>query len=95
MESKQAQAITEAMMEVLNDSMENVSGSYVSKSEMQKVSLCFHFCGLVLFCFVFEGEGREFVVLTFVVFSVLCRVRCFRKTIFPCSKPKSRALRYS
>ncbi|KAH6810219.1 coiled-coil 90B-like protein [Perilla frutescens var. frutescens] len=35
-ESKQAQAITEAMMEVLNDSMENVSGSYVSKSEMQK-----------------------------------------------------------
>lgn len=38
MESRQAQAITEAMMEVLNDSMENVSGSYVSKSEMQKVS---------------------------------------------------------
>lgn len=38
MESKQAQVITEAMMEVLNDSMENVSGSYVSKSEMQKVS---------------------------------------------------------
>ncbi|KAL1536614.1 protein FMP32, mitochondrial-like isoform X1 [Salvia divinorum] len=35
-ESRQAQAITEAMMEVLNDSMENVSGSYVSKSEMQK-----------------------------------------------------------
>ncbi|KAG6399666.1 hypothetical protein SASPL_141147 [Salvia splendens] len=37
-ESRQAQAITESMMEVLNDSMENVSGSYVSKSEMQKVS---------------------------------------------------------
>ncbi|XP_042028425.1 protein FMP32, mitochondrial-like isoform X2 [Salvia splendens] len=35
-ESRQAQAITEAMMQVLNDSMENVSGSYVSKSEMQK-----------------------------------------------------------
>ncbi|XP_042019883.1 protein FMP32, mitochondrial-like [Salvia splendens] len=35
-ESRQAQAITESMMEVLNDSMENVSGSYVSKSEMQK-----------------------------------------------------------
>lgn len=38
---KQAEAITEAMTEVLNDSMKNVCHSYVSKSEMQKVSLFF------------------------------------------------------
>lgn len=47
-ESRQAQAITEAMMEVLNDSMENVSGSYVSKSEMQKVSRVSNFRGFMI-----------------------------------------------
>ncbi|KAG8383404.1 hypothetical protein BUALT_Bualt04G0009100 [Buddleja alternifolia] len=34
--SKQAEAITGAMTEVLNDSLENVSHSFVSKGEMQK-----------------------------------------------------------
>jgi len=35
--SKQAEAITSAITEVLNDSLENVSESFVSKAEMQKV----------------------------------------------------------
>lgn len=35
--SKQAEAITSAIIEVLNDSLENVSESFVSKAEMQKV----------------------------------------------------------
>ncbi|XP_020218916.1 protein FMP32, mitochondrial isoform X1 [Cajanus cajan] len=34
--SKQAEAITAAITEVLNDSLENVANSFVSKSEMQK-----------------------------------------------------------
>ncbi|KAJ4831547.1 hypothetical protein Tsubulata_017971 [Turnera subulata] len=34
--SKQAEAITAAITEVLNDSLENVSHSFVSKAEMQK-----------------------------------------------------------
>ncbi|MBA0631511.1 hypothetical protein Godav_000382 [Gossypium davidsonii] len=34
--SKQAEAITSAITEVLNDSLENVSQSFVSKAEMQK-----------------------------------------------------------
>ncbi|XP_020546869.1 protein FMP32, mitochondrial isoform X2 [Sesamum indicum] len=34
--SKQAEAITAALTEVLNDSLENVSYSFVSKAEMQK-----------------------------------------------------------
>lgn len=37
--SKQAEAITSAITEVLNDSLENVSESFVSKAEMQKVVL--------------------------------------------------------
>ena len=37
MPSKQAEAITAAITEVLNDSVENVSQSFVSKAEMQKV----------------------------------------------------------
>ena len=36
--SNQAEAITDAITEVLNDSLENVSHSFVSKGEMQKVS---------------------------------------------------------
>ena len=36
--SKQAEAITAAITEVLNDSLENVAHSFVSKAEMQKVS---------------------------------------------------------
>lgn len=35
--SKHAEAITSAIIEVLNDSLENVSQSFVSRGEMQKV----------------------------------------------------------
>lgn len=46
MPSNQAEAITDAITEVLNDSLENVSHSVVTKGEMQKV------CLLLLFdCF--------------------------------------------
>ncbi|KAJ7944204.1 protein FMP32, mitochondrial-like [Quillaja saponaria] len=37
--SKQAEAITAAITEVLNDSLENVSQSLVSKGEMQKIEM--------------------------------------------------------
>jgi hypothetical protein len=35
--TKQAEAITSAITEVLNDSLESISESFVSKAEMQKV----------------------------------------------------------
>lgn len=35
--SKQAEVITEAIIQVLNDSLENIAQSFVSKAEMQKV----------------------------------------------------------
>jgi hypothetical protein len=38
---KQAEAITAAITEVLNDSLENVSQSLVSKEEMQRVIMPF------------------------------------------------------
>jgi len=37
--SKQAEAITAAITEVLNDSLENVSHTFVSKGQMEKVSM--------------------------------------------------------
>ncbi|KAJ9561841.1 hypothetical protein OSB04_007001 [Centaurea solstitialis] len=37
--SKQAEAITSAVIEVLNDSLENVSQSFVSKGEMQRIEM--------------------------------------------------------
>uniref|UniRef100_A0A5B7C9N6 Putative Coiled-coil domain-containing protein 90 n=1 Tax=Davidia involucrata TaxID=16924 RepID=A0A5B7C9N6_DAVIN len=37
--SKQAEAITAAITEVLNDSLENVAQSFVSKAEMQKIEM--------------------------------------------------------
>jgi len=37
--SKQAEAITAAITEVLNDSLENVAHSFVSKGEMEKVAM--------------------------------------------------------
>lgn len=37
MSLKQAKAITAALTEVLNDSLENVTHSFVSKAEMQRV----------------------------------------------------------
>ena len=38
MPTKQAEAITSAITEVLNDSLESISESFVSKAEMQKVN---------------------------------------------------------
>ncbi|KAJ0534805.1 putative Coiled-coil domain-containing protein [Helianthus annuus] len=37
--SKQAEAITSAIIEVLNDSLENVAESFVSKGEMQRIEM--------------------------------------------------------
>lgn len=37
--SKQAEAITSAITEVLNDSLENVAHTFVSKGQMEKVRL--------------------------------------------------------
>lgn len=37
MPTKQAEAITSTITEVLNDSLENVAQSFMSKSEMDKV----------------------------------------------------------
>lgn len=52
MPSKQAEAITAAITEVLNDSLENVAQSFVSKAEMQKVCclqslINYHYCHLL------------------------------------------------
>lgn len=52
-------------MEVLNDSMENVSGSYVSKSEMQKVS-CVSISVDCVCVFVNGGGGVVFNLCDFV-----------------------------
>lgn len=53
MPSKQAEAITAAITEVLNDSLENVSQSFVSKAEMQRVSIsCLLLCDPVLDNFI-------------------------------------------
>ena len=41
MTPKQAEAVTAAIIEVLNDSMDNVSQTFVSKPDMQKVSILF------------------------------------------------------
>lgn len=46
--TKQAEAITAAITEVLNDSLENVAHAFVSKAEMQKVKL---FSNCLLICF--------------------------------------------
>lgn len=37
--SKQAEAITAVITEVLNDSMDNAANSYISKSEIHKVRI--------------------------------------------------------
>ena len=47
--SKQAEAITAALTEVLNDSLENVAHSFVSKVEMQRViahTCVIHLCSV-------------------------------------------------
>lgn len=47
--SKQAEAITAAITEVLNDSLENVAHAFVSKSDAQKVILDLLFGCYVLY----------------------------------------------
>ena len=51
--SKQAEAITAALTEVLNDSLENVAHSFVSKAEMQRViaNTCVIHLRFFFFCF--------------------------------------------
>jgi hypothetical protein len=39
MPTKQAEAMTSAITEVLNDSLKSISKSFVSKAEMQKVTI--------------------------------------------------------
>ena len=53
--SKQAEAITSAITEVLNDSLENVSESFVSKAEMQKVSCLLFAMQSIIFFLVLLG----------------------------------------
>lgn len=88
--SKQAEAITSAITEVLNDSLENVAHSFVSKSEMQKVSFCFYFFlrhelsignsefELIYSCFLLEFRSR----------------RCSKNRICQSSNLKCKVLRY-
>lgn len=64
--TKQAEAITSAITEVLNDSLESISESFVSKAEMQKVTPFFFWTvrlGYLLprlvngwFCFSMQAE---------------------------------------
>lgn len=64
--SKQAEAITSAITEVLNDSLENVSESFVSKAEMQKVT-SFDYCSLSCGKLLFElCETLFFLLVIFV-----------------------------
>ena len=53
MPSKQAEAITAAITEVLNDSLENVAHCFVSKAGMQKVVILFEFDIKLLKCLIF------------------------------------------
>lgn len=64
--SKQAEAITSAITEVLNDSLENVSESFVSKAEMQKVR-----CLLILLL----KKNGSFFVLVLLGVSLWCRLK--------------------
>lgn len=60
--SVQAEAITAAITEVLNDSLENVAQSFVSKGEMQKVCILTKFIHFLfndrmwLYCILFFCE---------------------------------------
>jgi len=78
--SKQAEAITAAITEVLNDSLENVSQSLVSKGEMQRVrsfsadhNLCFcgfkirlHFIPCQFYKFYNDTVGTNIVLVNFL-----------------------------
>lgn len=60
MPSNQAEAITAAITEVLNDSLENISHSFVSKGEMQKVSsyiLYFYIFSILLMLVWFNDDN--------------------------------------
>ena len=81
MPSKQAEAITAAITEVLNDSLENVSESLVSKVEMQRVrsfrcltTIFLFYCPFVKFAtsFVIQDTHFIFYVLTAVVLVPVC-----------------------
>lgn len=56
--SKQAEAITAALTEVLNDSLENVAHSFVSKAEMQRVIA--NICVIYLRFFVLRAKCLMF-----------------------------------
>lgn len=82
MPSNQAEAITAAITHVLNDSLENVSHSLVSKAEMQKVSyfaanciLWFPIWGSVLFSFVLLNFIVGFILeLCILIWGILVLV---------------------
>lgn len=50
--TKQAEAITAAITEVLNDSLENVAQTFVSKADLQKVSYFLFFIHAIYLCIV-------------------------------------------
>ncbi|WOH00457.1 hypothetical protein DCAR_0519820 [Daucus carota subsp. sativus] len=61
--SKQAEAITASITEVLNDTLENVAQSFVSKAEMQKVQMT-HDANLAKFkSEVTSSQGHHFSML--------------------------------
>ena len=66
--SKQAEAITGAITEVLNDSLGVVSQLVVSKGEMQKVSFC---CDKSLLLHLFQRVGCGYSSSLTLVFLLL------------------------
>lgn len=64
--SKQAEAITAAITEVLNDSLENVAQSFVSRAEMQKVRI--FQCPFVWSALYFLIEGDMHQILQSALF---------------------------
>ncbi|GAB2291757.1 hypothetical protein Dimus_026010 [Dionaea muscipula] len=68
---KQAEAITSAITQVLDESLHNVSITYVSKSEMQKPSLLRLRASLVL------GPGRGLVLPGFTILPDQCGSAAF------------------
>ncbi|CAL5410948.1 unnamed protein product [Camellia sinensis] len=82
--SKQAEAITAAIIEVLNDSLENVAHSFVSKAEMQKTDML-HESNLSKFKTEVQSSqgGNDFEIydsertVTIVTFSVAVMTRTY------------------
>lgn len=77
---KQAEAITAAITGVLNDSLENVSHSVVSKEEMQKVGSLRGSFTFALFCYV-DMDQLIFDVARFQM-SYLCKEFVYVITVF-------------